>query len=389
MLEHRTFDSFGKPTSTWAADYLFGLDGMPYDPPSGTYTPDNSRPYDPATGRFLSEDPTVPRPDQNLYRWCGNNALNETDPSGRCGYGASYYTASNSGTSFVPSVSNTGLSFNVGRPNLQGVATILNSDQWVPNTQTGGNFNACAAGIGLNSAANYISGQVPPASLRSEIDVGRQFGLEGNQQSVFLDGEQLDGPRRVKGSSVPEYYDYGGTPDLPGQSYEVKSFNLSTEAGQQNMVYKTVNQAVPRAGNLPEGSVQNIIIDARGQTVTLEQMSQIRQALEAKSGGVIQAENVSFMQGERALGVTYRCSLWRSRDGCRRGRLRRLQNRHRREQGADGFIGCRGLDRGLGWRRGRRGDGRWNRGLVWRCRGRPRSSYRRNYRRYWRIYGRQ
>ena len=74
---------------------------------------------------------------------------------------------------------------------------------------------------------------------------------------------------RVKGSSVPEYYDYGGTPDLPGQSYEVKSFNLSTEAGQQNMVYKTVNQAVPRAGNLPEGSVQNIIIDARGQTVTL------------------------------------------------------------------------------------------------------------------------
>ena len=85
VLEHRTFDSFGKPTSTWAADYLFGLDGMPYDPPSGTYTPDNSRLYDPATGRFLSEDPTVPRPDQNLYRWCGNNALNETDPSGRCG----------------------------------------------------------------------------------------------------------------------------------------------------------------------------------------------------------------------------------------------------------------------------------------------------------------
>ena len=69
---------------------------MPYDPPSGTYTPDNSRPYDPATGRFLSEDPTVPRPDQNLYRWCGNNALNETDPSGRCGNDGSYYTASNS-----------------------------------------------------------------------------------------------------------------------------------------------------------------------------------------------------------------------------------------------------------------------------------------------------
>ena len=56
-----------------------------------------------------------------------------------------------------------------------------------------------AAGIGLNSAANYISGQVPPASLRSEIDVGRQFGLEGNQQSVFLDGEQLDGPRPREG----------------------------------------------------------------------------------------------------------------------------------------------------------------------------------------------
>ena len=118
-------------------------------------------------------------------------------------------------------------------------------------------------------------------------------------------------------------------------------------------------------------------------------MSQIRQALEAKSGGVIQAENVSFMQGEapselrtavryggRAMvvaGAAYDAY-----------RIATAENKVRTASSvAGGWTGA--------WAGGEVGaaTGARNRGLVWRCRGRPRSSYRRNYRRYWRIYGRQ
>jgi RHS repeat-associated protein len=82
---HVPFDSFGKPLdpNAMCADYLFGLSGMPYDPATGMYQTD-TRPYDPLTGRFPSEDWTRPTPDANTYRWCGNNPMTQTDPSGRC-----------------------------------------------------------------------------------------------------------------------------------------------------------------------------------------------------------------------------------------------------------------------------------------------------------------
>lgn len=41
--------------------------------------------YDPAMGRFLSEDPTsFDGGDMNLYRYCQNNPVDRTDPSGLC-----------------------------------------------------------------------------------------------------------------------------------------------------------------------------------------------------------------------------------------------------------------------------------------------------------------
>ena len=39
--------------------------------------------YDPAVGRFLEEDPTgLAGGDRNLYRYCGNDPVSETDPTG-------------------------------------------------------------------------------------------------------------------------------------------------------------------------------------------------------------------------------------------------------------------------------------------------------------------
>ena len=83
LVDHVQFDSFGKPLSTMAADVLFGEAGMRYDPATGEYRT-AARVYDPVAGRPLSADPLGLTPDTNPYRWCGNNPVVRTDPSGLC-----------------------------------------------------------------------------------------------------------------------------------------------------------------------------------------------------------------------------------------------------------------------------------------------------------------
>ncbi len=82
---HLRFDSFGKPTDGTApvADYLFGLSGMAYDSVTNEYKTLN-RKYDPQAQRFTSQDPSGLTPDSNPYRYCGNDPLVLTDPSGLC-----------------------------------------------------------------------------------------------------------------------------------------------------------------------------------------------------------------------------------------------------------------------------------------------------------------
>jgi RHS repeat-associated protein len=100
VTEHRTYDSFGKTTSAWAADFLFGSDGMPYDPATDTYVTDNSHLYDPTTGRWLSEDKVGLSVDTNPFRWCHNNPINERDPSGLCGQSNNSWPTSTTSLAF-------------------------------------------------------------------------------------------------------------------------------------------------------------------------------------------------------------------------------------------------------------------------------------------------
>jgi len=103
VVDHRKYDSFGKMTSESAptTDFIFGYTGQALDKATGLYDYWH-RWYDPAAGRFATEDPSgFAAGDQNLYRYVGNNPLNNTDPSGLCGssnyafgnglsYGSSY-----------------------------------------------------------------------------------------------------------------------------------------------------------------------------------------------------------------------------------------------------------------------------------------------------------
>jgi len=88
-VNHVKYNSFGKAVDSTApiADFLFGFTGQPYDPATGMYNY-GKRWYDTGLGRFASEDPTgFDAGDMNLYRYCGNNPLNNIDPDGLCWQG--------------------------------------------------------------------------------------------------------------------------------------------------------------------------------------------------------------------------------------------------------------------------------------------------------------
>jgi RHS repeat-associated protein len=86
IADHRKFDAFG----AMAAEPLYfpqAYTGRPWDAAAGMYDY-RARWYDPATGRFAAEDPSgFSAGDPNLYRYVGNDPLNNTDPTGLCGWG--------------------------------------------------------------------------------------------------------------------------------------------------------------------------------------------------------------------------------------------------------------------------------------------------------------
>jgi len=84
VANHRVYDSFGnlKSETNAATDCLFGFTGRPEDTSTGLRNHGN-RWTDPRTGDWMSEDPIglIGR-DANTHRYCGNNPMNATDPSG-------------------------------------------------------------------------------------------------------------------------------------------------------------------------------------------------------------------------------------------------------------------------------------------------------------------
>ena len=93
-VNHRKLDSFGNVTEynasnvvvtdgPLAGDFPFAFTGKSYDVSVGLYYY-SARWYDSLTGRFVSADPAGLSADANLYRYVGNDPLNNTDPTGLC-----------------------------------------------------------------------------------------------------------------------------------------------------------------------------------------------------------------------------------------------------------------------------------------------------------------
>jgi RHS repeat-associated protein len=82
LVEHLTYDSFGKIISAPITDFRYGYTGREQDSETGLdYY--RARYYDAANGKFISEDPLgFGAGDGNLTRYVGNSPTNAIDPSG-------------------------------------------------------------------------------------------------------------------------------------------------------------------------------------------------------------------------------------------------------------------------------------------------------------------
>jgi RHS repeat-associated protein len=108
IIESYRCDAFGQPTTSYTGGSFnnrFKFTGREYQEAFGIYEYRN-RAYHPGLGRFLSEDPIGSATgDTNLFRYCGNDPVNCTDPSGLWqvtifaghGFGGVFTFGSNSG----------------------------------------------------------------------------------------------------------------------------------------------------------------------------------------------------------------------------------------------------------------------------------------------------
>ncbi|HPA20923.1 MAG TPA: RHS repeat-associated core domain-containing protein, partial [Verrucomicrobiae bacterium] len=83
VAQEITYDEFGRVLSDSNPGFQpFGFAGGLYDPDTGLVH-FGEREYDPETGRWMSRDPLLfAGGDMNLYAYCGNDPVNQIDPSG-------------------------------------------------------------------------------------------------------------------------------------------------------------------------------------------------------------------------------------------------------------------------------------------------------------------
>ncbi|WP_142916525.1 hypothetical protein [Klebsiella variicola] len=62
------------------------------------------------------------------------------------------------------------------------------------------------------------------------------------------------------------------------------------------LINKVSEQAIARQVDLPQGMVQEVVIDVRGQLLTDEIRRKILKDISSKSNGIIKASNIRFIE---------------------------------------------------------------------------------------------
>jgi hypothetical protein len=141
---------------------------------------------------------------------------------------------------------------------------------------------------GLPVEEGTVDPPVRPSWRQSEQDISQQYKDQGYREQVsFKDGEEV--PYGTKGSTRPELY-------RPGDSIEVKNYDVTTSAGRSRLVRNVVDQAMKRAANLPEGTTQALRVDVRGQDVPIDTLNEMASRIAARTGGKIDMSQIRFVR---------------------------------------------------------------------------------------------
>lgn len=98
-----------------------------------------------------------------------------------------------------------------------------------------------------------------PTWRQSELDAVADFP-EYKAQKSFLNGKEV--PYGTKGSVRPDYY-------KSGFSVDIKNYNVESTNSRSNLARNIETQYSQRIENLPDGTKQAVLIDVRGQNVSI------------------------------------------------------------------------------------------------------------------------
>jgi hypothetical protein len=139
--------------------------------------------------------------------------------------------------------------------------------------------------LDLNRTARAV---LRPSWRDSELDVGDRLEGQGFRPQVsFQNGQEV--PYGTRGSSRPEYY-------TPGSSIEVKNYNVESARGRASLIRSISRQAIERAGNLPAGTSQSVLIDVRGQNISRNDMNAMINRIVQRSNGALQRSDINVMR---------------------------------------------------------------------------------------------
>jgi RHS repeat-associated protein len=141
-----------------------------------------------------------------------------------------------------------------------------------------------AASMSVGSSSSSNSGRPTPQDSEQQANSGTVENYQS--QKSFKGGKPV--PYGTKGSTRPDSFEPNNA-----LSVEVKNYDLSK--GNSSLVNNVVKQAIKRAGELPPGSRQALVIDIRGQQISDAQLKTLFQDIDGRSGGLFGGRFWAFM----------------------------------------------------------------------------------------------
>ena len=231
LVEHRQYDSFGKivrrttgpaasaPT-TEGVGIIFGYAGRPLEARTGL-SDNRARWYEPGSGKFINEDPSgFKGGDANLYRYVGNDPLDQVDPSGLSAswaknlgsgfYGSSSSSSSSLGSSFSSLSSSSSSSLGSSFSSLSSMGSSSSS-----SSSLGSSFSSLSS-FKLPSLPSINQGStlVSPFKFNYNVDYTKPFFPAYTSESLGLRGTSGWSPINSVSSGVEATTRGGGIANI-------------------------------------------------------------------------------------------------------------------------------------------------------------------------------